>query len=108
MRAISIPVGGGIKYEFSAKYNFRFEVLYRFTNSDYLDDVSSTYPDPSVFNNPDQLILSHRYKELNPNRDYTETPRGNSNTKDRFFTISLRAGYVLGREKKPTYSPDRN
>ena len=52
--AISIPFGGGIKYAFNDRINIGFEVLYRFTNTDYLDDVSTTYVDQAVFPpNPD-------------------------------------------------------
>ncbi len=44
--AISIPFGGGIKYAINERMNIAFEVLHRFTNTDYLDDVSKTYVDP--------------------------------------------------------------
>jgi len=41
--AMCIPVGLGIKYAATEKINIRFEIAYRFTTTDYLDDVSTTY-----------------------------------------------------------------
>ena len=47
--ALSIPFGAGIKYSLNERINIGFEILHRYTNTDYLDDVSTTYVDPSVF-----------------------------------------------------------
>ena len=41
--ALVVPVGFGVKYAISDKVNLSFEVNYRFTTTDYLDDVSTTY-----------------------------------------------------------------
>ena len=41
--AVCIPVGMGIKYAVTDKVNISFEIAYRFTTTDYLDDVSTTY-----------------------------------------------------------------
>ncbi|CAN5265316.1 hypothetical protein BH09BAC2_BH09BAC2_01200 [soil metagenome] len=41
--AVCFPIGFGIKYSMSDKMNFSFEITHRFTNTDYLDDVSKTY-----------------------------------------------------------------
>jgi len=41
--ALCVPVGLGIKYAVTEKVNIRFEIAYRFTSTDYIDDVSSTY-----------------------------------------------------------------
>jgi len=41
--AVCIPVGLGIKYAVTDKVNIRFEIAYRFTTTDYIDDVSTTY-----------------------------------------------------------------
>jgi hypothetical protein len=44
--ALSIPFGVGFKYSLNERMNISFEILHRYTNSDYLDDVSKTYVDP--------------------------------------------------------------
>jgi hypothetical protein len=40
-----------MKYELTSFLNVRGEFLYRFTNTDYIDDVSTKYIDPNVFFN---------------------------------------------------------
>ena len=40
-------MGMGIKYNLRNNINFTFEISYRFTNTDYLDDVSTTYAGPA-------------------------------------------------------------
>jgi hypothetical protein len=47
--AMCIPFGVGVKYNVTEKVNVGFEVVYRFTTTDYIDDVSKTYVDPSIF-----------------------------------------------------------
>jgi len=41
--AICVPLGVGIKYSINKKVNLSFEISHRFTMTDYLDDVSTTY-----------------------------------------------------------------
>lgn len=41
--AVCIPVGMGVKYAVTDKVNISFEIAYRFTTTDYIDDVSTTY-----------------------------------------------------------------
>ena len=41
--AICVPIGMGIKYAVTDKVNISFEIAYRFTTTDYIDDVSTTY-----------------------------------------------------------------
>lgn len=43
------PLGMGVKYNMSPSINVGFEVAYRFTGTDYLDDVSSTYAGAAAF-----------------------------------------------------------
>ena len=46
---LSIPLGVGLKYSVGSGWNIGLEAGLRKTFTDYLDDVSSDYPDPSVF-----------------------------------------------------------
>jgi len=41
--AMCFPIGVGIKYALTDRMNLGFEVVYRYTTTDYLDDVSKTY-----------------------------------------------------------------
>jgi hypothetical protein len=40
---VCFPLGVGVKYNLNPKMNIGFEIVYRFTTTDYIDDVSSTY-----------------------------------------------------------------
>jgi len=45
---ISVPFGAGLKLNASKHLTLGFELGYRFTFTDYLDDISSTYVDANV------------------------------------------------------------
>ena len=106
--AISIPFGGGVKYAFNDRINIGFEVLYRFTNTDYLDDVSTTYVDQAVFPpNPDgspsnALLLSDRSYELGAPIGIPNRQRGNSKQNDHFVTAMFHVTFNLQSYKCPT------
>jgi Domain of unknown function (DUF6089) len=105
---ISIPFGGGIKYALNERMNIGFEVLHRFTNTDYLDDVSKTYVNPSVFPpNPDGspsngLLLSDRSYEIGEPIGLPDRQRGNSQQKDQFVTAMFHLTFNLQSYKCPT------
>jgi hypothetical protein len=107
LNQLNIPLGLGVKYELGSQFNVRAEFIYRKLNTDYLDDVSSEYIDPTVYANyftgaklTNALLLNDRQYELNPG--HVTSPgdqRGNSSNNDAYFTFNLKIGYVFGREK---------
>jgi hypothetical protein len=105
---VCVPLGGGLKYEFSSFFNMRVEALYRYTFTDYLDDASKTYIEAAYFKNylyPREAALAealaNRYKEKNSTIDYSgNVPRGGSKTKDKYFTINFKLGLTLGRQRR--------
>ncbi len=104
----SIPFGAGMKYSFNERTNIGFEILYRFTNTDYLDDVSKTYVDPSVFpTNPDgspsnAFLLSDRSYEIGEPIGIPGRQRGNSLQKDQFVTALIYVTFNLQSYSCPT------
>ncbi len=106
--AIAIPFGGGVKYSFNERINIGFEILHRFTNTDYLDDVSKTYVDPAVFPpNPDGstsngLLLSDRSYEIGDPIGIPGRQRGNSKQKDQFVTAMFHVTFNLQSYRCPT------
>lgn len=106
--AICIPFGAGIKYAFNERINIAFEVLHRFTNTDYLDDVSKTYVDPAAFPpNPDGsssngLLLSDRSYEIGEPIGIPGRQRGNSRQKDQFITAMFHITFNLQSYRCPT------
>ena len=68
LQQFSIPVGLGLKIALSEKYTIAIETGTRKTSTDYLDDVSSIYPDLDILSNQNGAIaanLSWRNQELN-------------------------------------------
>ncbi|MBD1394574.1 type IX secretion system protein PorG [Mucilaginibacter glaciei] len=61
--AIVVPYGAGFKYNFAGKWTVGAELGYRYTNTDYLDDVSGVYPDKSKLVTAPQKVLSDRSGE---------------------------------------------
>lgn len=106
--ALCIPFGGGIKYSINDRINIGVEILHRFTNTDYLDDVSKTYVDPSIFPlNPDgspsaAYLLSDRSYELGPRVGIPGRQRGNSQQKDQFVTAMIHLSFNLQSYRCPT------
>lgn len=60
---IAFPVGLGIRYKINPKMDIGLEIAYRFTTTDYLDDVSGNYTDLGVFGN-DALARSLHDRSL--------------------------------------------
>lgn len=93
----AIPMGVGFNLNIGKRCNVGFELGFRKTFTDYLDDVSSTYPDIAALQleNPLAAALSYRTPEIHPGN--RENPvgqeRGNPQSKDFFmfggFTFSM-------------------
>ena len=106
--AICLPFGGGVKYALNERINIGFEILHRFTNTDYLDDVSKTYVDPAIFPlNPDgsqsdaQLLYDRSY-EIGEPIGIPNRARGGSKQKDQFVTAMFHVTFNLQSYKCPT------
>jgi hypothetical protein len=117
--ALCIPFGVGIKYSINAKYNLSFEVTHRFTTTDYLDDVSTTYApnkftatpgNPNLFpdgpNGPSlAYYMQDRSIEIDPNNPLSNTAgrqRGWSKQKDQYIIAEIGLSVNIGTYKCPT------
>ncbi|HEY4062466.1 MAG TPA: DUF6089 family protein [Puia sp.] len=106
--AVCLPLGVGAKYNLNDRMNLGFEVVYRFTTTDYIDDVSTTYaPDAQAQYLPNgQPTLWYALQD----RSYeTGTPigikgrqRGYSNQKDSYITAQLMLSFNLTSYKCPS------
>jgi hypothetical protein len=109
--AFSIPFGVGMKYAINDRINLGVEVVHRFTNTDYLDDVSKTFVEETVFpRNPDgsptpALLLSDRSYETGPPIGGKGIQRGNSQQKDQFVTATFFISFNLQSYRCPTVRP---
>jgi hypothetical protein len=106
--AFAVPFGVGLKYAINERINIGAEVVYRFTNTDYLDDVSKTYVDPAIFRpNPDGTpspaqLLSDRSYETGPLIGSKGVQRGVSTNKDQYATAIIYISFNLQSYKCPS------
>jgi hypothetical protein len=106
--AFCVPIGVGFKYCINESINVGFEIVHRVTSTDYLDDVSTTYVDPSVFpplpdGSPSPAYLLHdRSYELGEPIGITGRQRGVSTQKDQFATGIIYISFNLQSYKCPS------
>jgi hypothetical protein len=55
LNQIAVPIGLGFRYKLSKQWDLAFEMGWRFTLTDYLDDVSVSYTDPAALGDPNSL-----------------------------------------------------
>jgi hypothetical protein len=102
-------IGTGVRLELTDFIVARLEIDHRILTTDYLDDVSQdSYIDPTLFfqNLPagKAAIASQIYfrsDELNPPDAFSRSnQRGNPRNKDSYFTLQLKIGVMLGRQRR--------
>jgi len=109
--AMCVPLGVGIKYSLNKNVNIHFEVTQRFTTTDYLDDVSTTFApkDPYFPDGPTgpslAYLLQDRSYEIDPNNMLSSVPgrqRGWSKQKDQYVIAEIGISFNLGTYKCPS------
>ncbi len=115
----AIPFGFGARFRINEVMDLSGEFGFRYTFTDYLDDVSGNYVDLDVFGNDDLArAMSYRTNEVKgtpppigsggaDSGGYTVWPgyghedkyslRGNSDNKDIYMVTSVRLTYILGK-----------
>ncbi len=106
LNQISFPFGIGARYDVSAIVNLRAEIATRFLTTDYLDDVSGKYIEPSVFGNyltgtklTQAILLNDRHKP-GAVTAHPDGIRGRPTNNDSFITFNIKLGLTLGRERR--------
>ncbi|MCM5529414.1 DUF6089 family protein [Parasegetibacter sp. NRK P23] len=105
--AVAIPFGVGVKYNLTPGINVGFEVVHRFTNTDYLDDVSTTYAGADAFPNlpngdpsPAFLLQDRSYEKGDP-IGVAGRQRGQSKQKDQYITAQFTLSFNLTSYRCP-------
>ena len=104
LEQMNLPVGGGIKFDYSDRLTIRGEFILRKLFTDYLDDLSTTYINPAVFANylsgenlANALILNDR--QLVPvTNPLGGSKRGTMTQNDSYFTFNLKVGISIGKQ----------
>ncbi|MEP7256076.1 MAG: DUF6089 family protein [Ferruginibacter sp.] len=103
--AICIPLGVGIKYNISDRMNFSIEIAHRFTTTDYLDDVSTTYVGAGRFTPlSSAALLQDRSYEIDPDNviGVEGRQRGWSKQKDQYIIAEIGLTYNISSYKCPS------
>lgn len=102
----ALAYGVGLKFDLSYEWSINIEVSARRLFTDYLDDVSTVYPDLDdldALRGPISVALSDRTLE-----DITTSlegrQRGDSNNNDSFAFAGISLMYYFGDLRCPTYS----
>ena len=105
--AICFPIGFGFKFALSEKLNLSFEVTHRFTNTDYIDDVSTTYigidkfPDPSSGKSLAGIMQDRSYVSGEP-IGVEGRQRGFSKQKDQYIIAEIGVSFNITSYRCPT------
>ncbi|HEY6899078.1 MAG TPA: hypothetical protein VI233_00485 [Puia sp.] len=101
---LNIPIGVGIKYFISENLNVSFEIVHRKTFTDYIDDVSTKYVDPSLFyahlsatQAPIAAAMANKTAaNIQPLGYRPGNKRGDPSQNDAYFTAQFKIGFRLG------------
>ena len=98
-----ILLGGGIRFAINRYWGFGVELGIRKTFSDYLDDVSTVYPDKAIYNG--DLIAAGLSNPMDPkNPLFTEyatgLQRGDPTNKDAYMFAEFTIGYKVTHKKR--------
>lgn len=113
-----IPAGLGVRYRVTDRFDFAFEVGFRYSFTDYLDDVSGDYPEPASLQSDLARVMSNRTGEDASSRNlggvlgslgYDIDPatgnvrqfvagerRGNDGDRDWYVVTGFHLYYILG------------
>ena len=104
--ALCFPIGAGIKYSISNNLNISFEIAHRFTRTDYIDDVSTTYVGVDKFTaNGVQTIggiLQDRSFETGEPIGIEGRQRGFSKQKDQYTFAEIGLSFNLSSYRCPS------
>ena len=96
---VCIPFGLGWKLKINDKFDVAYELGFRYTSTDYLDDVSSTYADPQALlagRGPKAVELA--YRGTKPPTAPVGGKRGNPEAKDWYYMTGLKIIVKLGEQ----------
>ncbi len=96
-RFLHLTVGAGLKFRLCRRMSLNIESLFRFTNTDYLDDVRGNFL--TSFDSPEQAYAANPALRESLNRGNTD----DKNDRLHLTTVSLH--YNFGRMSKPFVAP---
>jgi len=117
LMALSLPVGFGMDWDLGSGWQMGWEASWRWTNTDYLDDVSTTYGNPAEMSELAAQLSSQvdAFAISEANEDWDEsqmvhfqyngsgtTPRGNPEKNDGFGTLQVKMTKSISGNRVPS------
>jgi len=104
--AICFPIGFGVKYSINESVNLSFEITHRFTTTDYIDDVSTTFIGADKFPSPNgqpslAYLLQDRSYETGEPIGIEGRQRGWSKQKDQYIIAEIGISFNLSSYQCP-------
>lgn len=111
---IAIPIGAGARFRINEVMDLWADIGFRYTFTDYIDDISQNYVGLEKLNSPLAQAMSYRTNEvpgqpLNPvitpsgiaveagyGSEYPDNVRGSKSDKDIYMVTSIRLTYIIG------------
>lgn len=113
--ALGLNYGLGLKFDLNIDWSINIELNARHLYTDYLDDVSTVYPDKDdleALHGPTAVLLSDRSGDVlpTPGIDLNEIgregrQRGDESIKDSYVTLGIGIVYYFGDVRCPPTSP---
>ena len=102
--------GIGVSFKTTERLSLGLELNNNFVRSDYLDDVSTVYPNPDNLPSDLSRQLSDRSGEIGLAPQQPGWIRGNAKNKDSYLFFQIRATYLIGNrmqalERRKTRCP---
>lgn len=98
----SVPLGLGMYFTIDKKHRIGWEFDWRTTFTDYLDDVSTVYMDPTKLSGPEAIALANRRGELGNSSAVADAKnylpglkRGDPSHNDSYLTTSINYSYII-------------
>ncbi len=111
---VAIPFGLGARFRINEVWDLSADIGFRYTFTDYLDDVSANYVDLTKLSSPLAQAMSYRTNEIvgNPTNptpsgipgvnvqagygsEYVTNKRGGKNQNDIYMVTSIKLSYVI-------------
>ena len=104
--AVCFPIGFGVKYSINESVNLSFEITHRFTTTDYIDDVSTTFIGADKFPSPNgqpslAYLLQDRSYETGEPIGIEGRQRGWSKQKDQYIIAEIGISFNLSSYQCP-------
>lgn len=91
--SVAIPMGFGVGFLINRQLAIGAEFGFRYTFTDYLDDVSTTYVDNDLFEDPVAAYFADPSDDWNGSATYNQ--RGNPRYNDVYMFLTLNVSYKL-------------